>query len=140
MQFELVCVLGRNLGSASAGVLSLPFLQGQITNRYELGFTALATGGFYDDAAIFEAAKTAWWAKQKGKSQSKKSTTVSKKTTGRKPMSAAMRKKLVISELFESGATGVHIHSGQRDQARLIDFYGKEVLPRLRKSSSQKAA
>jgi F420-dependent hydroxymycolic acid dehydrogenase len=46
----------------------------------------------------------------------------------------------VLSELFESGATGVHIHSGQRDQARVIDFYGKEVLPRLRKGSSRKAA
>src|SRR5262249_49885742 len=39
----------------------------------------------------------------------------------------------VLSELFESGATGVHIHSGQNDQRRVIDFYGKEVLPRLRK-------
>jgi len=38
------------------------------------------------------AAKKAWWAKQKGKP--KKRTAVSKKTTGRKPMSAAMRKKL----------------------------------------------
>jgi F420-dependent hydroxymycolic acid dehydrogenase len=38
-----------------------------------------------------------------------------------------------LSDLFESGATGVHIHSGQPDQKRVIDFYGKEVLPRLRK-------
>jgi hypothetical protein len=36
----------------------------------------------------------------------------------------------VLSELFDSGATGVHIHSGQRDQKKVIDFYGKEVLPR----------
>ena len=43
-------------------------------------------------------------------------------------------------ELFASGATGVHIHSGQRDQQKVIDFYGKEVLPRLRKASSGKAA
>ena len=34
------------------------------------------------------------WAKWKGKSAPKKVTPVSKKTTGRKPMSAAMRKKL----------------------------------------------
>jgi len=39
----------------------------------------------------------------------------------------------VLSDLFESGATGVHIHSGQTDQKRVIDFYGTEVLPRLRK-------
>jgi TAT-translocated FGD2 family F420-dependent dehydrogenase len=46
----------------------------------------------------------------------------------------------VLSELFESGATGVHIHSGQRDQEKVIAFYGTEVLPRLRKGSSRKAA
>jgi F420-dependent hydroxymycolic acid dehydrogenase len=46
----------------------------------------------------------------------------------------------VISELFSSGATGVHIHSGQRDQRKVIDFYGKEVLPRVRKMISEKAA
>jgi F420-dependent hydroxymycolic acid dehydrogenase len=46
----------------------------------------------------------------------------------------------VLSELFESGATGVHIHSGQHDQKRVIDFYGKEVLPRLRKIASANAA
>jgi F420-dependent hydroxymycolic acid dehydrogenase len=46
----------------------------------------------------------------------------------------------VLSELFETGATGVHIHSGQQDQKRVVDFYGKEVLPRLRKVISAKAA
>lgn len=46
----------------------------------------------------------------------------------------------VIADLYESGATGVHIHSGQRDQERVIEFYGKEVLPRLRKTSVRKAA
>ncbi len=46
----------------------------------------------------------------------------------------------VLSDLYESGAIGVHIHSGQRDQARVIEFYGTEVLPRLRKASSRKAA
>jgi TAT-translocated FGD2 family F420-dependent dehydrogenase len=38
-----------------------------------------------------------------------------------------------ISDLFKSGATGVHIHSGQPDQKRVIDFYGSEVLPRIKK-------
>ena len=37
-----------------------------------------------------------------------------------------------ISELFESGATEVHIHSGQPNQKRVIEFYGKQVLPRLK--------
>jgi F420-dependent hydroxymycolic acid dehydrogenase len=40
-----------------------------------------------------------------------------------------------LSDLFNSGATEVHIHSGQPDQKRVIDFYGKEVLPRLRKAA-----
>jgi TAT-translocated FGD2 family F420-dependent dehydrogenase len=39
-----------------------------------------------------------------------------------------------ITELFESGATEVHIHAGQPDQKRVIEFYGKEVIPRLRKT------
>ncbi|HTT85549.1 MAG TPA: TIGR03557 family F420-dependent LLM class oxidoreductase [Rhizomicrobium sp.] len=38
-----------------------------------------------------------------------------------------------IEELFESGATIVNIHSGQPDQKKVIDFYGKSVLPRLSK-------
>ncbi len=46
----------------------------------------------------------------------------------------------VLSELYESGATGVHIHTGQRDQEKVIAFYGTEVLPRLRKAPSRKAA
>jgi alkanesulfonate monooxygenase SsuD/methylene tetrahydromethanopterin reductase-like flavin-dependent oxidoreductase (luciferase family) len=37
----------------------------------------------------------------------------------------------VINELFESGVTIANIHSGQADQERVIEFYGKEVLPRL---------
>ena len=28
----------------------------------------------------------------------------------------------VLADLFKSGATGVHLHSGQRDQRKLIDF------------------
>lgn len=45
----------------------------------------------------------------------------------------------VLSELFDSGATGVHIHSGQQDQKRVIDFYGKQVLPRLGKTTAKAA-
>jgi TAT-translocated FGD2 family F420-dependent dehydrogenase len=45
-----------------------------------------------------------------------------------------------LTELFNSGATEVHIHSGQHEQKRVIDFYGKEVLPRLRKVISANAA
>src|SRR5690242_1993841 len=47
-----------------------------------------------ENRARIGAAKKAWWAKQKGKPGPKKSAAVSKKSTGRKPMSAAMRKKL----------------------------------------------
>jgi F420-dependent hydroxymycolic acid dehydrogenase len=45
----------------------------------------------------------------------------------------------VLSDLFDGGATGVHIHSGQHDQRRVIEFYGKEVLPRLRKMTAKAA-
>ena len=37
-----------------------------------------------------------------------------------------------IRLLFEAGATHVAIHSVQPDQDRLIDFYGKDVLPAFR--------
>lgn len=37
-----------------------------------------------------------------------------------------------ILKLWNAGATTVFIHSGQADQLKVIDFYGKEVLPRLR--------
>lgn len=37
-----------------------------------------------------------------------------------------------LQQLFESGATEVHIHAGQKDQQRVIDFYGKEVLPKIK--------
>jgi alkanesulfonate monooxygenase SsuD/methylene tetrahydromethanopterin reductase-like flavin-dependent oxidoreductase (luciferase family) len=40
-----------------------------------------------------------------------------------------------ITDLFSSGATIVNIHSGQADQKRVIDFYGKEVLPRVKQES-----
>ena len=45
-----------------------------------------------------------------------------------------------LQEAFSGGATEVHIHSGQRDQRRVIEFYGKEVLPRFRKTQTGKAA
>jgi F420-dependent hydroxymycolic acid dehydrogenase len=37
-----------------------------------------------------------------------------------------------IQQLFDSGVTVVNVHSGQADQQKVIDFYGKEVLPRVR--------
>jgi TAT-translocated FGD2 family F420-dependent dehydrogenase len=43
-----------------------------------------------------------------------------------------------VTELFESGVTLVNIHAGQRDQKRVIEFYGKEVLPRLRNAQQHK--
>jgi TAT-translocated FGD2 family F420-dependent dehydrogenase len=42
-----------------------------------------------------------------------------------------------LVELFNSGATIVNVHSGQSDQRRVIEFYGKEVLPRVRKQLRQ---
>lgn len=41
-----------------------------------------------------------------------------------------------LQELFDSGATEVHIHSGQQDQRKVIEFYGSEVLSRLRKKKA----
>jgi hypothetical protein len=38
-----------------------------------------------------------------------------------------------ITELFDSGASIVNIHSDQEDQKRVIEFYGKEVLPRMKR-------
>ena len=38
-----------------------------------------------------------------------------------------------VTELFNSGASIVNVHSGQADQQRVIDFYGKEVIPRLKR-------
>jgi TAT-translocated FGD2 family F420-dependent dehydrogenase len=37
-----------------------------------------------------------------------------------------------IHELFESGVTIVNIHSGQRDQRKVVEFYGEHVLPAVR--------
>jgi hypothetical protein len=43
-----------------------------------------------------------------------------------------------LTELFHGGATHVNIHSGQTDQRRAIDFYGKEALPRWRSVMARK--
>jgi F420-dependent hydroxymycolic acid dehydrogenase len=45
-----------------------------------------------------------------------------------------------VDELFESGVTIVNIHCGQADQKKVIEFYGKEVLPKLNRQGGQKAA
>ena len=37
-----------------------------------------------------------------------------------------------IQKLLKSGATIVNIHSGQPDQLKVIEFYGQEVLPRVK--------
>ena len=37
-----------------------------------------------------------------------------------------------VNELFDSGATIVNIHSGQAEQRKVIEFYGKQVLPKLK--------
>ncbi|MDF2703789.1 MAG: F420-dependent glucose-6-phosphate dehydrogenase Fgd2 [Rubrobacteraceae bacterium] len=39
-----------------------------------------------------------------------------------------------MQDVLDAGATRIFILSGQQDQRRLIDFYGSEVLPRLRPS------
>jgi alkanesulfonate monooxygenase SsuD/methylene tetrahydromethanopterin reductase-like flavin-dependent oxidoreductase (luciferase family) len=41
-----------------------------------------------------------------------------------------------IKKLFDSGVTIVNVHSGQADQQKVIDFYGKEVLPRLKRQAA----
>lgn len=38
-----------------------------------------------------------------------------------------------VQELFESGASIVNVHSGQADQKHVIDFYGKQVIPKLKR-------
>ena len=37
-----------------------------------------------------------------------------------------------VTELFQSGASIVNVHSGQANQKHVIEFYGKEVLPRVK--------
>jgi F420-dependent hydroxymycolic acid dehydrogenase len=41
-----------------------------------------------------------------------------------------------IKKLFDSGVTIVNIHSGQQDQQRVIELYGKSVLPKLAAATS----
>jgi alkanesulfonate monooxygenase SsuD/methylene tetrahydromethanopterin reductase-like flavin-dependent oxidoreductase (luciferase family) len=38
-----------------------------------------------------------------------------------------------IERYYEAGVTDVFVHSGQEDQARVIDFFGAKVLPLLRR-------
>jgi len=40
-----------------------------------------------------------------------------------------------ITDLFQSGANILNIHSGQADQNRVIRFYGKNVLPKVKSAS-----
>jgi F420-dependent hydroxymycolic acid dehydrogenase len=51
--------------------------------------------------------------------------------TGRRGTDPAVHSK-TVTELFNSGVRIVNIHSGQADPKRVIEFYGKEVLPRLK--------
>ena len=53
--------------------------------------------------------------------------TISSWVIGRDPAVHARR----IEELFAAGATQVYVHSAQADQLRVIDFYGRGVLPLL---------
>jgi G6PDH family F420-dependent oxidoreductase len=39
-----------------------------------------------------------------------------------------------IDDLFNSGASIINIHCAQPDQKKVIEFYGREVIPRLRRS------
>lgn len=41
-----------------------------------------------------------------------------------------------VQELFDSGATIVNIHSGQADLSPVIEFYGKEILPKVRQRAA----
>ncbi|MBI2760488.1 MAG: hypothetical protein HYX51_03565 [Chloroflexi bacterium] len=36
-----------------------------------------------------------------------------------------------IQRLLEGGVTQIYIHAPQQDQARVIDFYGRHVLPQF---------
>ncbi len=36
-----------------------------------------------------------------------------------------------VEGLWDAGATHVFVHSGNNDQMRFIDFYGKQVIPKL---------
>jgi hypothetical protein len=36
-----------------------------------------------------------------------------------------------IQELADAGVTHIYVHSGQKDQRAVIDFYSREVLPHV---------
>ena len=38
-----------------------------------------------------------------------------------------------MNELFDSGVSIINVHSGQPDQARVIDFYAQHVLPSVKR-------
>jgi hypothetical protein len=40
-----------------------------------------------------------------------------------------------ITELFQSGATIVNIHTGQANQQKAIEFYATEVIPRIKRNT-----
>jgi F420-dependent hydroxymycolic acid dehydrogenase len=42
-----------------------------------------------------------------------------------------------VLDLFASGATIVNIHSGQANQQNVINFYGEQVIPRVRRQLKQ---
>jgi TAT-translocated FGD2 family F420-dependent dehydrogenase len=44
-----------------------------------------------------------------------------------------------LRKLVDAGVAEVYIHAGQHDQRRVIDFYGRQVLPRLRKQRERTA-
>jgi TAT-translocated FGD2 family F420-dependent dehydrogenase len=44
-----------------------------------------------------------------------------------------------IKKLFDSGVTIVNIHSGQADQQKVIEFYGREVLPRVKSQAAPRS-
>ena len=46
----------------------------------------------------------------------------------------------MLRELADLGATDVFVHSGQSNQQRVIDFYGRDVLPALRGGGMARAA
>jgi len=41
-----------------------------------------------------------------------------------------------VTELFNSGATIVNVHTGQADQKKVIEFYGTQVLPQIRQKQA----
>jgi len=45
-----------------------------------------------------------------------------------------------LQKLYDQGATQIIVHAGQHDQQRVLDFYGKEVLPQLRAAGTLRAS